>query len=141
MNLSVVFKPDYERYEGLRPIIVNAMRLGYVLVFVFVGRIVWNGITNHHGSWEPIPAAALSMWAAHALLSLIGVFHPLKMLPLVLFEIAYKLMWLALVAWPLWSTDRLAGSAAEEMTYAFLWVVIPIAFVPWRYVIRKYIWA
>src|ERR687897_2883104 len=33
--------------------------------------------------------------------------------PLVLLEIAYKVMWLILVAYPLWSTNQLAGSLAE----------------------------
>ena len=63
------------------------------------------------------------------------------MLPLVLFEIAYKLLWLAVVAWPLCSANRLAGSPSEGLTYAFLPVVVPVAFVPWGYVFRKYIWS
>jgi hypothetical protein len=140
MNLSHVFRPDVERYEGLRPIIVHGMRLGYLMVFVFVGPIVWTRITSHEGYWDPVQAAALSMWAAHALLSLIGVFRPLQMLPLVLFEIVYKLVWLTIVALPLWLDNRLAGSSAEPMTDAFLWVALPMAFVPWRYVLRKYLW-
>jgi hypothetical protein len=141
MKLSTAFKPDYERYEGVSPIIVLLLRLGYVLVFLSVGNISWTRIINHQGAWDPVQAAALSMWASHSLLSLVGVFHPLKMLPLVLFEIGYKLIWLAIVAWPLWSANRLAGSPAEGMTYAFLPVVVPIVFVPWPYVIRKYIWS
>jgi hypothetical protein len=140
MKLATAFKPDYERYEGLRPIIVALLRLGYALVFVFVGYTSWSRIINHQGAWEPVGAAALSMWVSHSLLSLIGVFHPLKMLPLVLFEIVYKLVWLAIVAWPLWSANRLVGSPAEGMTYAFLPVVVLIVFVPWPYVFRKYIW-
>jgi hypothetical protein len=79
------------------------------------------------------------MWAAHSLLSLIGISRPLTMLPLVLFEIVYKLLWVATVALPLWSANQLVGSSAEELTYAFLWVVIPMAFMPWPYVFRRYI--
>jgi len=141
MKLSTAFKPDYERYEGVRPIQVYLGRLGFGLVFALVGYKSWTSIVNHQGSWDPIQSAAVCMWAAQSLLSLIGVFHPLKMLPLVLFEIVYKLLWLAIVAWPLWSANRLAGSPAEELTYAFLGVVLPIVFVPWPYVFRKYIWS
>ena len=140
MGLKRAFQPDYERYEGVRPIIVLGMRLGYLLVFVMVGQISWIRIITHRGSWDPIQAAALSMWAAHSLLSLIGIFQPLRMLPLVLFEIVYKLLWLAAVALPLWSANQLAGSPAEGWTYAFLSVAIPIVVVPWPYVFRKYIW-
>jgi hypothetical protein len=138
MKLTTAFKPDYERYEGVRPIQVYGLRLAFGLVFVLVGNISWTRIIHHHGAWDPLPAAALCMWASSSLLSLIGIFHPLKMLPLVLFEIGYKVFWLAIVAWPLWLTNRLAGSPAEDMTYSFLAVVLPIVGVPWGYVFRKY---
>jgi len=140
MQLTTAFKPDYEQYEGVRPIQIYGLRLGYLLVLLFVGNISWTRIITHRGDWDPLPAAALCMWGASSLLSLIGIFRPLKMLPLVLFEIGYKLLWLAIVAWPLWSADRLAGSPAEDMTYSFLAVVVPIVGVPWGYAFRKYIW-
>ncbi|HLQ77734.1 MAG TPA: hypothetical protein VK210_10280 [Terriglobia bacterium] len=140
-SFKSAFQPDYERYDGLRPIIVHALRLGFVLVFVIVGQIAWTRIVNHRGDWDPIYAAALCMWATQSMLSLIGIFHPLKMLPLVLFEILYKLLWLIIVALPLWSANRLAGSPAEDLTYACLGVVIPMVLVPWPYVLRKYIWS
>ena len=70
-------------------------------MLVFVSNISWTRILNHQGAWDPIQAAALCMWASTSLMSLIGVFHPLQMLPLLLFEIGYKLLWLAIVAWPL----------------------------------------
>jgi hypothetical protein len=79
------------------------------------------------------------MWASYSLLSIVGVFHPLKMLPLVLFEIIYKLVWLVIVAYPLWSAGQLAGSPAEGMTNAFLWVVLPIVATPWKYALDRYI--
>jgi hypothetical protein len=56
-------------------------------------------------------------------------------------EIGYKLIWLAAVAWPLWSASQLAGAPAEGMTYSFLPVVLPIALMPWRYVLRTYVWS
>ena len=36
MKAMMMFKPDYERYEGVRPIQVLAMRVGYVLVCALV---------------------------------------------------------------------------------------------------------
>jgi len=135
-----MFKPDYERYEGVRPIQVLAMRVGYVLVCALVGYRSWTSIITHQGAWDPLQAAAMSMWASSSLLSLIGIVHPLRMLPLVRFEIGYKLIWLAAVAWPLWAANQLANSPAENMAYAFLWVVPPIVLMPWGYVFRKFVW-
>jgi hypothetical protein len=95
LNFKRLFNRDYERYDGVRPIIIHGMRVGYLVVFLFLGTMSWKSILTHEGPWDSVPAAALCMWAAHALLSLIGVFHPLKMLPLLLFEVFYKLLWLS----------------------------------------------
>jgi hypothetical protein len=140
-SASALLQPDHKRYDGVRPIQVHLLRLGYALVLVFVGYRSWAGLVNHHGDWEPYMAVAVSMWASSSALSLVGIFHPLRMLPLILFEIGYKTIWLVVVAWPLWSANRLFGSPAEEMTYAFLPVVIPILLVPWGYVFRNYVWS
>ena len=61
------------------------------------------------------------------------------MLPLLLLEIFYKVLWLIVVAYPLWSTNHLIGSPAEETTYVFLWVALPIIAMPWKYGFRNYI--
>jgi hypothetical protein len=37
MKLDLLFKPDYERYDGVRPFQVHLLRLAYVLVLAFVG--------------------------------------------------------------------------------------------------------
>ena len=138
-SIKASLAPYYERYEGVRPIQIFAMRVGYVLVFVTVGNVAWSRILQHEGGWEPLVAAAVSMWAGSSVLSVLGLIHPLKWLPIVLFEIAYKSIWLVIVAYPLWSSDQLAGSPAEGLTYAFLWVVVPIVAVPWGYVLRTYV--
>jgi hypothetical protein len=80
------------------------------------------------------------MWAAYSVLSIFALINPLKWLPIVMFEIVYKIIWLVIVAYPLWSTNQLAGSPAEEMTYAFGWVILPIVAMPWAYAFRTYVW-
>ena len=80
------------------------------------------------------------MWAAYSVLSIFALINPLRWLPIVMFEIVYKIIWLVIVAYPLWSTNQLAGSAAEEMTYAFVWVILPIVAMPWAYAFRTCVW-
>ena len=138
MRVARLFTPDHERYDGVRPINVYVLRVMFLLIVLFVGSDAWSALLTHEGEWDRFRAAAVSMWAAFALLAILGVVNPLKMLPLVLFEIAYKLIWLAAVAYPLWSAGKLAGSPAEPMAYAFAWVLLPIVATPWGYVIRRY---
>jgi len=72
-------------------------------------------------------------------LAVLGIVRPLKMLPLVLLEIFYKVLWLIVVAYLWWSTNHLIGSFVEKMTYVFLWVALPIIAIPWKYAFRNYI--
>lgn len=133
-----IFRPDYERHEGVPKINIYLLKLVYALTFLFVGADSWTAILTHQGPWDHVKAVAFCAWAAYSLLSVLGVIHPLKMLPLMLFMIFYKLLWLIVAAWPLWSAGQLAGSPAEGMAYTFLWVALPVVAVPWRYAFRKY---
>ncbi len=141
MSLSIrtIFGPDYEHHEGVYKINIYLLRLLYVLMFLFLGQDAWTHILTFKGSWDPEEAAAWCVWASYSMLSVLGIIHPLKMLPLVLLEIAYKVLWLIVVAYPLWSTNQLIGSPAEEMTFAFLWVALPITAMPWKYAFEHYI--
>ena len=55
------------------------------------------------------------------------------MLPILLFEVGWKLTWLGVVALPLWLDGNLTG-ATREQAIAVLWVTIVIAVIPWRHV-------
>ena len=140
LSMKAIFKPDYERYEGVRPINIYLLRLIFLLVIVFVGSDSWSGILKHEGQWDHVRAAVVCMWAAYSVLLIFGLINPLKWLPIVMFEIFYKIIWLVIVAYPLWSTNQLAGSPAEGMTHAFLWVILPIVAMPWAYALRTYVW-
>ena len=132
------FGPDYQRYEGVYKINIYLLRLLYVLVVIFVATDSWTAIFTHQGPWDHVKAVAFCVWAAYSTLSILGLIHPLKMIPIVLFEIFYKSIWLIIVAYPLWSKNQLAGSPAEQMTYAFLWLPLPLLAVPWGYTFRTY---
>jgi hypothetical protein len=141
----MTFSPKYifqrsDKYEGVRPINIYLLRLLYILMFFVLGKETWTHILTHQGPWEPMDAVAWCLWTAFATLAGLGIIRPLKMLPIVLLEIFYKVMWLLIVAYPLWSKGTLAGSPAEGTTSAFLWVILPIVAVPWGYAFMTYIY-
>jgi len=138
-SLKAVFQRD-DQYEGVRRINIYLLRLVFILMFFLLGRDTWTHIATHQGVWEPVNAVAWCVWTAFATLAGLGIIHPLKMLPILLLEIFYKVLWLILVAYPLWSKGKLAGSPAEGITSAFLWVILPIIAVPWAYVFVNYIY-
>ena len=135
---KAIFQPA-ERYDGVRPINIHLLRLLYILMFFVLGQQTWTHILTHKGTWEPIDAVAWCVWTAFATLAGLGIIRPLKMLPIVLLEIFYKLLWLLMVAYPLWSRGTLAGSPAEEITSEFL-MVLPIVAMPWGYAFVHYLY-
>ncbi|MEM6583636.1 MAG: hypothetical protein AAF699_20320, partial [Pseudomonadota bacterium] len=127
------------KYDGVRPVNVALMRVIYALMFFVLGADVWGYILNHPQPWDENEAVAWSVWAAFSALALLGMLRPIQMIPVFLLEIFYKVLWLALVAYPLWKSGSLQGSGMEETTGAFALVVLPIIAVPWGYVFERYV--
>lgn len=125
--------------ESVPRVNIYLLRLVYALMFFVLGKDVWTHILGHQGEWDSYEAMAWSVWAAFASLAFFGVLHPVRMIPILCLEVFYKLLWLVLVAFPLWKRGALAGSSVEGMTYAFLWVLLPIIAIPWSYVVRTYL--
>lgn len=89
-SIKYIFKKDYVNYEGVRRINIYVMRLFFILMFVFVATDAWKVIITHEGPWDPTRAVAWCSWAAYSTLVVLGVFHTLRMLPIMLFMIFYK---------------------------------------------------
>ena len=139
MNIKNIFKRDFENYEGVRPVNIYFLRLLYFLMFVFVGLDAWKTIITHQGSWDPTRAVAWCVWAAYATLSFFGLLNPLRWLPIIIFMIFYKTLWIIVVAYPMWSAGTLAGSPAEGMAQVFIAAPFLSLIIPWKYVFEKYI--
>ena len=137
--IKKLFQRDFARYEGVRPVNIWLMRVLYLLMSTLLAMDVWSYVLGHQGTWTNQEAMAWSVWAAFSTLAILGLLHPLKMIPILLMEIFYKTMWLILVPLPLWRAGTLAGSPAEAMTYVFIPVVIVYLILPWGYVFRTYI--
>ena len=96
------FRPS-AKYEGVRPLNIYLLRLLYILMFFVLGQLTWTHILIHQGPWDPFNAVAWCVWTAFATLAGLGILRPLKFLPIILLEIFYKVLWLILVAYPLWT--------------------------------------
>lgn len=139
ITVPYVFRSDAGRYEGVRPVNIYLLRTLFLLMFLFVGYDSWSYLLKHEGAWDPMRAAAWSMFASYSLLSILGVVRPLKMLPIMVFMVFYKCIWLLFVAYPLWAAGQLAGSPAEGMAKVFMWVPVAIVAVPWKYALDTYV--
>jgi hypothetical protein len=80
-----------------------------------------------------------SLLGAVGALALLGLKYPLRMLPLLLFEFAWKTTWLLAYGVPQWLAGRLPPTFGEDLrAIAFGVVLMPIV-IPWRFVWRSYV--
>lgn len=118
---------------------LNAMRVGYFVMVVGLAFTKWPELIAH-APWGLEKGTVLTMLTAMSVLALLGLRYPQRMLPILLFEVGWKLTWLGVVALPLWLDGNLTG-ATRERTGAVLWVVLIIAVIPWRHVIQQFVLA
>ena len=111
------------------------MRLLYLMNFLLLGLDVWPAIINHEGTWDPVRGVAFSFWAALSTLSVLGLRYPLKMVPLLLLQLLYKLIWLAAVALPMWSAIR-STDLGRAMSIG---VIVDLLIIPWGFVFVNYV--
>lgn len=134
-----IFEPDYQNFEGVRPINIYVLRVFFALICFMMGFTAWSSILAHKGDWQPSIGVTYCVWAAYATISFFGIYNTLKMLPILLFMIFYKSLWLLVVAYPLWKTDKLVGSPSEELATIFIWAILPALFFPWKYFFNHFI--
>jgi hypothetical protein len=118
---------------------VNLLRVGFLVVGVGNAVRKWP-LFFDHGPWALAEGTVQCMIVGMSVLALVGIRYPLRMLPILLFEVAWKLIWLGVIVLPLWSDNKLEGATLDK-THDVLWVVLVIAVIPWRYVVREYVMA
>jgi hypothetical protein len=114
------------------------MRLGYLVMGTGIAVTKWPLIIGRDQPWPLFEGVSTYMLVAMGLLAFLGLRYPVKMLPVLLFESAWKVIWLTAVALPLWTADRM-DPATSTVASACLWVVIVLAVIPWRYVVAQYV--
>jgi hypothetical protein len=115
-----------------------ALRAAYLILAVGLALVKWPLLINHPQPWPLFEGVETCMLVALSLLWFLGVRYPLQLLPALLFELAWKIIWTIAVVVPLWRSDQL-DAATLYVFYTFLVVVIPAAVIPWRYVFTHYV--
>ena len=122
------------------PIRLWLMRAMYLLMAVGIGMTMWPLIISHGPNLPRMNGVVLAMVGTIGLMSLLGLRYPLQMIPLLLFELAWKMIWLAAFALPRWLDGTLdegmRSTVFDTSLGAILLVVIPWGYV-WAHYVRK----
>jgi hypothetical protein len=118
---------------------LNVMRVGYLFMGGGLALTKWPQLLNH-APWELKEGTVVTMLVAMSVLALLGLRYPQRMLPILLFEVGWKLIWLGIVALPLWLDGNLTGATLEQANTVLL-VAIIIVVIPWRHVVSQFVLA
>jgi hypothetical protein len=117
------------------------LRALYLLMAVGLGLMIWPLIISHPLDVPHMNGVVRSLLGGFGLLSLLGLRYPLQMIPLLLLELAWKVIWVVAFGVPLWLAGRLDPASAQTMFDCLLGVVLVPAALPWRYVVEHYVTA
>jgi hypothetical protein len=116
---------------------VILMRSGYLFMLVGLAIVKWPLLPHAH-TLPLYEGVTVCLLTAMSLLAVVGLRHPVALLPVLVFESVWKVLWLSLVALPLALAGDLDPATSQVLVNCSL-VVLIIAVTPWGYVWRRYV--
>ncbi len=114
------------------------LRAMYLLIAAGLAATVWPHIVAPPDLVAGPKSVIRALLGALAVMSLLGLRYPLRMLPLLMFELLWKVIWVFASAAPMWLGPGLDGYASETLFACLIGVVLVPIVIPWGYVIRHY---
>ena len=118
---------------------INLLRLFYLVLMLGIGleMRVWSKMIYQVYSMRLDSGTVICMLFALSVLSILGLRYPLKMLPLLFWELTWKASWLLSVALPHWLRGQWSNDLGAA-TFAVGMIVVFVPLVPWSYVFEHY---
>lgn len=113
------------------------LRAGYLVIAVGLALMMWSGIVRPPENLPLMNTVVRSVLGAVSLLALLGIRYPLKMLPLLFFELLWKTIWV--FAFGLRAANRLNADMKETMFNCIFGILLVLIVVPWGYVFMAYV--
>lgn len=127
--------PESASDERVSIVRLYILRATYLLLVVGLGAMIVPEILSHAATARGvIPCLLGGVWA----LAFLGLRYPLQMLPLLMFEFAWKSIWMVAYGLPQWSSGQLPPTFAEDLVNIGVGVILMPLVIPWGYVWRRY---
>ena len=114
------------------------LRAFYLVMAAGLGVYIWPVVLHHTNEVAAAEGVRVALLAGLGATAALGLRYPVQMLPILLFELIWKAIYLIAFALPLWSAHQISA-AVEEDVKAVLMVVIFVPLIPWRYVFAQYV--
>ena len=121
--------------DGVSLVRLYILRAMYLLMIVGLGALVVPEILSHEPASRGVIACLLGgLWV----LAFLGLRYPVEMLPLLMFELVWKTIWMIAYGLPQWSSGRRPPTFDEDFLNIG-WGAILLFVIPWGYVWRHYV--
>ena len=115
---------------------IYVLRATYLLLVIGLGGMIVPEVVSHPViSRGVIPSLLGAVWV----LAFVGLKYPLEMLPLLMFEFAWKSIWMLAYGLPQWYAGQLPATFAEDSFNIGVGVILMPLVIPWGYVYRHYV--
>src|ERR687890_328767 len=119
------------------------LRAMYVFMAVGLAIFKLGPAILHPENLSPQDSVIVSFLGAFALLAVLGIRYPLKMLPLLFFEFVWKSIWILVFGLPLSLSGGLdpniSFGGTETLIACLVGVVLVPLVMPWGYVFKHYL--
>lgn len=113
------------------------LRASYLLLAVGLIIFMWPRVLLASGLAH-MDGVATAIFAALPVLALFGLRYPLQMLPVLLFDMIWKIIWLVSVALPRWQSDTITPAIASSIFDCSRGAIFLLT-IPWDYVAHHYV--
>ena len=125
-----------EHDGGVPPWRLHVLRATYLLLIIGLGATIVPVVISH----EPvargvIPSLLCGIW----LLAFLGFRYPARMLPLLMFEFAWKAIWLVAFGFGQWRSGQAPPTFGDDFPAILFGVVLMPLVLPWGYIWRNYV--
>jgi hypothetical protein len=115
---------------------IYVLRATYLLLVIGLGGMIVPEVVSHPViSRGVVPSLLGAVWV----LAFVGLKYPLQMLPLLMFEFAWKSIWMLAYGLPQWYAGQLPATFAEDSFNIGVGVILMPLVIPWGYVYRHYV--
>jgi hypothetical protein len=119
------------------------LRAMYVFMVVGLAIFKLGPAILHPENLSPQDSVIVSVLGAFALLAVVGIRYPIKMLPLLFFEFVWKAIWVLALGLPLLLSGGLDPNVSfggtETLINCLLGIVLVLLVTPWGYVLKHYL--
>jgi hypothetical protein len=141
VNTSRDINKEYDSTQKGAPLVplwkTWGLRLFFAAIVIVLGSNQLNYILEGSTEWTRWRGLGHSMLFALAVFAIGGLFRPLVFLPIMIYESAWKAVWLVVVALPPWLAGQEIPSVVNAKS-SIIGIFLIIIVIPWKYVWWRY---